>query len=183
MARKAISPWFIFRRVAASAQDGGAEQDLEIDFQIGQGQAVEIAHSELGVAQLVLTSTGAALQNTSLMMSLHRRTGTLTDEVTPAPDSSYSQSEVLQGLFLTWGGNDPGAAGCSFGYSDQGQRQIDWRSLLGEPLLVAANLTLRITIGTAISGAATWNGMYTKLLYRYVTATPQDLVKAFIARQ
>jgi len=91
MARKAISPWFIYRRVAASAQDGGSEQDLEIDFQIGQGQAVEIAHSELGVAQLVVAGTGAALQNTSLMMSLHRRTGTLTDEVTPAADSSYIQ--------------------------------------------------------------------------------------------
>jgi len=183
MARKVLSPWFIYRRVLNSQQDGGAVQDLELDFQIGQGQAVEIATSELGVAEWNVTAIQAALVTAVLVMSLHRRTGTLTDELTPTPTSDFTQSEVLQNLTLGFGGSSTAAAGGSFGMIKNGQELIDWQAILKVPLLIAANLTFRMQPSAAITGAITWNGAYCKLLYRYVQVSPQDLVQAFIARQ
>lgn len=180
---RGISPWFMYRRVLNSIQDGGGEQELEIDFQLGQGQAVEIAGSWLGVGEWNVTAIQAAIVTAALAISLHRRTGTLTDEMTPAASSDFTQSEVLQDLLLGFGGLNTAAAGGGFSQIVNGQPYINWRELLGEPLLVAANLTVRMTAPGAITGAITWNGVYAKLLYRYVRVTDADLVRAFIARQ
>jgi len=183
MARKVLSPWFIYRRVIVSLQDGGSETDLELNFQLGQGQAVEIATSELGVGEWNVTSIQAATVTATVGLSLHRRTGTLTDELTPAAEGDFTQSEVLHNLLLGFGGQSTAAAGGAFGAIKNGPEIIDWQAILKEPLLVAANLTFRATPSAAITGAITWNGLYAKVLYRYVQVTAADLVKAFIARQ
>lgn len=166
-----------------SIQDGGTVTDLELDFQLGQSQAVEIATSWLGVGSWTLASTLGPLQNTSLGIELHRRVGTLTDETTPAVTSEFTQAETLQDMLLVVGAADTAAAGGAFGAIQQGQPKIDWRAALDEPLLVAANLTLRTVPGVAISGAATWNGVFAKLLYRYVQVSDTELARAFLARQ
>lgn len=173
----------MYRRVLNSIQDGGGDQELELDFQLGQGQAVEISGSWLGIGEWNVTATQAAIVTAVLGITLHRRTGTLTDELTPAVTSDFTQSEVLQDLVLGFGGLNTAAAGGGFGMIKNGQEFIDWQALLQQPLLVAANLTMRITAPGAITGAITWNGVYTKLLYRYVRVSDADLVRAFIARQ
>jgi len=181
--RKPLSPWFMFRRVLNTVQDGGAEVDLELDFQLGQAQAIEIATSWLGLGEWNVTSGPAALVSTSLAWSLHRRTGTLTDEITPTQSAEFTQAEVLQDMLLVVAQSQTAAAGGG-GFSQiTGQPVINWVDALGEPLLVAANLTLRLTVGAAVTGAVTFNGAYSKLLYRYVQVSDTELARAFLARQ
>ena len=182
-AGQAISPWFMYRRVISTLQDGGTVTELEINFNLGQGQAIEIAASWLGVAAWNIAAIQAVTLTSGLELSLHRRTGTLTDETTPSVDGDFTQAEVLQDAFVGFGGASTAAAGGAFGQILMGQPFINWSDILGEPLLIAANLTMRADPGGAITGAITYNGIYTKLLYRYVRVTDAQLVRAFISRQ
>ena len=182
---RARSPWFIYSRIAASLQDGGTVEELELDFNLGQNQAIEIAQSELGIGQVVvgITTTGG-FESANLALSLHRRTGTLTDEITPAVDSDFPQSEILhRQTYTTTGFISAAAGGAGGATSKTGPDVIDWTSVLGLPLVVVGNLTFRADPLTAVTGAVTWNGMYVRLIYRYVTASADVIARGFIARQ
>lgn len=182
MARKPISPWFMYRRTAVSIQDGAAVQDLEFDFNLGQNQAIEVASSMMGIGQTVLSAaTTAGPIIGQLAITLHRRTGTLTDVTTPSQDTDSPQDEVLQSFGQMVGYSDE-AGGQAVAMASTGRQFIDWKTMLGEHLLLVANVTMRVDPLAAITGTFTWNGIYTMLLYRYVTATAADLVRGFIAR-
>jgi len=178
------SPWFIYRRVMTTILDGGAVQTLELDFQLGQGLGVEIAGSWLTPGEYRISGTQDAIPIiSSLQLSLHRRTGTLTNELTPAADSDFPQAEVLQGAQFGFVLVETAAAGGGGGFFKTGQDFIQWTELLGEPLLVVANLTLRAETSAAASGSQVWDGPAVVLLYRIIPVTDRDLARAFIARQ
>jgi len=183
--RSALSPWFIYRLVMASLNDGGAIEELEFDFNIGQGQAVEIATTELGCASLLSQVTEQAVATTSLHITLHRRTGTLSDELAPTTDSDFPQSEVLHNRQYNINTQDeaPLRGGSAISIVPDGPLVIPWTQWLGEPLLVVANLTLRADPGGAVAGSILYEGVYGKLLYRYVKPTNAQIATSFIARQ
>ncbi len=184
MARKPISPWFMYRRAEGSINDGDTPTELEFDFNIGQEQAIEITSSWMGVTETSYTPAPAAVQIANLSVSLHRRTGTLQD-IGVAVDLDDTQSEVLQQAIFKFAAQNEAATrgGSAAAFVVEGAPFINWQDLLKEPLLVAANVTARFDPLGGVTGLVNWQGVYVALLYRYVKVTPADLVRAFIARQ
>jgi len=178
---KVLTPIFIFDRSIQTIADGGAVQEAEIDFQLGVGQAVELFAS---IAQTGLSDfdpSNTTLLDTSMIMTLHRRTGTLTDQ-TPAGPVDLSQGEVIHKIVYGVTNLETAAAGGAVSVYSRGPTTMKWPDLIGKPLLLAANLTIRYEISGAEGGTIGWDNPGFYLIYRYVVPTASELAQAFFGR-
>lgn len=179
---RTLSPIFIGRRTVLSHQDGDADETAEIDFRLGQGQAIELFTTQLHVPDVVPVGTDSAAFQTGLLeVTLHRRVGTLVN-ISPAAAVDELQYEVLH--HRSWRSTMAQVAAESTQYSQiiDGPAVVDHRDGKGNGLLLAGNMTLQVSDRGALTGSMTWNhpGVYFK--YRYVLPTDKELTQAFFGR-
>lgn len=179
---KAISPIFVAQRSIISIQDGATPVQAEIDFRIGQGQAIEMFSSRAYVRETIVVGVDAAtIQNATLILSLHRRTGTLFDLAT-ATAVDELQSEVMHVVEYSTVVVQVAAENTMVQHTVRGPEKQDYKQMFDKPLLLAGNLSVRADPTTSITGAMTWNEIGYSVWYRYVIATPAELATAFFAR-
>ncbi len=179
---KILSPIFIARRTLLSAQDGGADQQAELDWRLGQGQAVELFQSIAMIPQAVVSGVdNTSTQNASISLSLHRRTGTLTDPLAAAGIDEL-QYEILHEVTLRTYVTQVAAESTGVAAILDGPKMIDYRAVLGKPVLLGGNLTVLVSNLTTIAGTITYNHPGFALFYRYVLPTAKELTDAFFGR-
>lgn len=177
---KVLSPLLIALRQDAAFTDGDAVEELEFDFNLGQGQGVEVMRSE--AVGILGTFQPAANSISTLQMSLHRRVGTLTAPTTP---TDQLQAEIMHQVNWVGVSMDATTEGM-MGFIKIGDDVIHYKDIVpgnaGRGLIVVSNLTVRIALA-ASAATAIWNGVGFRLWYRYVQLTTAEISEAFLARQ
>lgn len=179
---KILSPIFKAKRTILSHQDGDGDESLEMDFRLGQGQAIEVFQTVAYRGNVVIVGTdGAAFANFQLTSSLHRRVGTLVDP-NPAASIDELQYEIIHQVVYNTIVAQVAAESTFAQHSQTGPTVQVYREIFGKPLLLGGNLTIQVTDGGGLTGSATWSHVGFDLWYRYVIPTAKELVDAFFGR-
>lgn len=179
---KILSPIFKARRTILSHQDGDADESVEIDFRLGQSQAIELFSSVANIADIVTVGADdAAFQNAMVELSLHRRVGTL---VNPHPAAAIDelQYEILHLVQYSTVVAQVATESTWLQTLINGPQVVDYRAMFGKPVILAGNLSVQAADRGAITGAVTWNHLGFELWYRYIQPTAKELNEAFFAR-
>ena len=157
-------------------------ETLEIDFSLGLRQGIQIYAIEFGVLEFIKTPSTSLTQDFGLM-AVHARIGALEGgmDTFPADDtilnSSILATAVISNMLQEEAATRGGSAAA---FSWMSPKSWRFRDLIGEPLLVAQNLTFRAVTKTA---TASMNGPQATLYYRYVSLTDKELAEQFALRR
>lgn len=175
---KVLSPMRVLRARRDSNQD--TAETMEIDFNLGIEQGVELFSATFSVAQAIAVP-GAAPLHLQEYMSLHVETGALEGGIQTFPaDELILNSEIIAEAVLQIITGDTAQV--------EGVHTMEWLSpnhwnflaMLGKPLLLAQNLTFR---SDTSASTLTVNGPQLTLWYRYVKLTQAELVDLFTLRR
>ncbi|KKL82629.1 hypothetical protein LCGC14_1982820 [marine sediment metagenome] len=177
---KALSPIRIARFNLENVDAPGTE-NLGIDFQLGIRQGIRLYRAEFGIGEMAFVDAAAAAQRCVCLMSLHAETGNLED-LFPT-DTGLINSEVVASAIIQGQMHDSAAAGGMVDYVWLKEGTINYREVLGEPLLLAQNLTFRVTAEELVSATLQVLDAHVQLWYDYVELTPAELASQFILRR
>lgn len=176
-----LTPFRIARiHNAAVAANTTETQELDFDFALRQGALLYVV--ELALLNAGIT-TMADNDDETVVLSLHVETGSLEDTLDGATDETRLDSEVIaEAAYHIAGSDDLGGAGVGTAKTMAawtGERRWDYANMLGQPLLIAQNVTLRVDCSTGVNV----NGATARIVYRYVALTPTELAEQFILRR
>ena len=174
---KALTPVRICRVSRQSVQD--TEETVAVDFELGHRQGVLIHAVEFLMGQAI--EVGATtLVHTQAYLSLHAETGTLESAADALVDAVILNSEVVAEAVYQIGSIETAAAGGAIAGTWLSPNSWNYNQLLGQPLLLATNLTFR-----AVTSASTLtvNGAAAHIFYQYVNLTDTELANQFILRR
>lgn len=174
---KALTPVRIARVTRQSFQN--VEETVEVDFQLDHRQGVLIHAIEFFFGGV--EPTGQTVVNAlQAYLSLHAETGTLENAADAVVDSVVLNSEVIAECVFTVIDLETATAGGGVGMAWLSPNQWNFNQLLGQPLLLATNLTFR---GVTSNASLTVNGGGAHIFYQYVTLTDAELANQFILRR
>lgn len=174
---QALTPVRIARVSRQSVNN--AVESVELDFQLDHRQGILIHAVEFLIGQF-LDVGATSIVPTQANLSLHAETGNLENTALALVDATVLNSEViaealLQGIVL-----ETAAAGGGVALEWLSPKEWNYNELLGQPLLLATNLTFRVEAsGTVL----TVNGAAAHIFYQYVTLTDAELANQFILRR
>lgn len=173
----ALTPVRIARISRESFQN--TQEAVELDFQLAHRQGIILHAIEFGIGGVVFVP-GSDQEDDNAILSIHAETEELEAVGDALVDSFQLNSEVLAEAILHVSGS--ATAGEQTGNKYTWMSPISWRfpELIGEPLLLATNLTFR---GVTSDAGLTVNGAFARLYYQYVTLTTQELANQFILRR
>lgn len=174
---KALTPVRIARISRQSVNN--ATETSELDFQLDHRQGVLIHAVEFLVGQMI--DVGAiVISPTQAYLSLHAETGNLEDAADALVDATVLNSEVIAEAVLQVTNLETATAGGAASIIWLSPNQWNFNQLLGQPLLLATNLTFRVRSSAAV---LTVNGAAAHIFYQYVTLTDAELANQFILRR
>ncbi len=176
----ALSPIRICRARRTSVTN--AAETMEIDFNMALLEGIEIYAAECAALEVVDT-VATAFDTNWVTTSLHAETGALEGALDAFPaDNFILNSEIIaeatieiltQAEAATRGGS---AAALTW----VGPNQWNFVQLIGKPLLLATNITMRaITKGAATVA----NGLQWTIYYRYVRLSKSEASDLFLLRR
>ena len=174
---KALTPVRI-ARVSRQSVNNAAET-VELDFQLDHRQGVLIHAVEFLIGQL-LDVGATTIVPTQCGLSLHAETGNLENTADALVDASVLNSEVIAEAVIQATVLETAAAGGGVGYEWLSPKEWNYNELLGQPLLLATNLTFRVFSSAAV---LTVNGGAAHIFYQYVTLSDAELANQFILRR
>lgn len=146
-----------------------------LDFELAIQQGVEI-YEILTLPEVALDVT-AATNSEDGIISAHAETGTLEDPH-PAADGVVQNSEVIHECLVTGvidtTANEPVAPALIQ------NAKTSFLERMGQPLLLANNITFRYETGTLM---LSFGHVATYVTYRYVRLTEQELVNQLLLRR
>lgn len=153
-------------------------ETAELDFALGVDEGVEIYSARLVMEEAIDTPDGV-FDTDWAFASLHVETGGLERDLDDEQDENILNSEVIaqaciQKQASTLAGGDMSS------YVWVAPPVWDYLAILGQPLLVASNLTARFLTKDA---NFVMNGVEWVIFYRYVKLTQQELAGLFIQRR
>jgi len=157
-------------------------ETLEIDFSLGLRQGVQIYAIEFGCLEFIMTPAAAFDQDFGLM-EIHARTGALEGGLDsfPADDtilnSSILAAAIIGSVIQEEAATRGGSAAAFVWFTEKSWK---FKEIIGEPVLVAQNLTFRAVTKDA---AASLNGAQATIYYRYVSLTDAELAEQFALRR
>lgn len=176
-----LTPFRIARAHNASVAAGVTEtQEIDFEFALSQGALLYVA--EFALLNVVI-ATMADNDDETAAMSLHAETGALEDTLDGVTDEVRLDSEVIgEAAYHVAGSDDFGGAGVGAAKSMAawtGERRWDYHAMLGQPLLIAQNLTFRVdaTAGLTVNGATV------RIFYKYVRLSRSELAQQFLLRR
>lgn len=174
---KALTPVRIARVSRQSFQN--TQETVEVDFQLDHRQGILIHAVEFLMGQAI--DVGATSVNpTQATLSLHAETGTLENAADALIDAIQLNSEIIAEAVWQTSVLETAAAGGGISQGWLGPNSWNYNALLGQPLLLATNLTFR---GITSSSVLTVNGAVAHIFYQYVTLTDSELANQFILRR
>ena len=177
---KALSPVRVARVNRLSFQ--AAREDVELNFQLGLKQGVALLAAEFLIGGAVLVPSTTMISHT-IHSSLHLETGSLEEDASNfTEDSQALNSETVADAILIVQGQDEAATrgGSAISMVWGSPKRWDFRSLFGEPLLIAQNITATHITSNALLTA---NRTVWKIFYQYVELTDAELAGQFILRR
>lgn len=172
-------------RVARSRRTSvtNVEETQEIDFSLGLRQGIELYAAEFAALEFISSPAGTAMEHEFGLMELHARIGALEGglDAFPADDTILNSSIIAQAnIYSDLQDEAATRGGSAAAFSWLSERSWNYKALLGDPLLLATNLTFR-----AITKAATAviNGAQVSLWYRYVELSNAELAAQFSLRR
>ena len=174
---KALTPVRI-ARVSRQTVNNAAET-VELDFQLDHRQGVLIHAVEFLIGQFI--DVGATvIAPTQGVLSLHAETGNLENTADALVDATVLNSEIIAEAVLQATVLETAAAGGGVSHEWLSPKEWNYNQLLGQPLLLATNLTFRVFSSAAV---LTINGGAAHIFYQYVTLTDAELANQFILRR
>lgn len=175
-----LSPIRIARARRTSVTN--AAETMEIDFNMALLEGIEVYAAECAVLELV--DTAAVTIDTNWMTtSLHAETGALEGALDSFPaDNTILNSEIIAEATLEIITQDEAATrgGSSAALAWVGPNQWNFVQLIGRPLLLATNLTMR---GVTKGAATVANGLQWTIYYRYVRLSKSEASDLFLLRR
>jgi len=176
----ALSPIRIARARRTSVVN--AAETMEIGFNLALLEGIEIYACECAVLELIDTAA-SAFDTNWMTTSLHAETGALEGALDSFPaDNTILNSEIIAEATLEIITQDEAATrgGSAATLAWTGPNQWNFVQLIGKPLLLASNITMRaITKGAATVA----NGLQWTIYYRYVRLTKSEAGDLFILRR
>lgn len=149
-------------------------EEQEIDFELGVQQGIEV-YEILTLPEVGLDAT-AAVANEAVEITAHVETGTLEDP-SPAADGVIQNSEIIHHC-LVEGFIEP--ANDVIAQLVVTNPKTSFLERMGQPLLVAQNITMRYQTGVLM---ASLSFVETYITYRYVRLTEAELVNQLLQRR
>lgn len=175
---KALSPIRILRARRTSFQ--ATEETQEIDFQLGLQQGVQLYAVEFGIREAVVVPTTSPI-TAQAHLSLHVEIGALEGAIDEFPtDNVILNSEIVAETTLQITAGDTAQVEGTFSHIWTQPLAWNYLQLMGEPLLLAQNVTFR---GITSESALTVNGAQVTILYRYVELSKSELGEQFTLRR
>ena len=174
---KALTPVRI-ARVSRQTVNNTAET-VELDFQLDHRQGVLIHAVEFLIGQFIDVG-GTTIIPTQGVLSLHAETGNLENTADALVDATVLNSEIIAEAVLQATVLETAAAGGGVSHEWLSPKEWNYNQLLGQPLLLATNLTFRVFTSAAV---LTINGGAAHIFYQYVTLTDAELANQFILRR
>lgn len=174
---KALTPVRIARISRAGVNN--AIETAELDWQLDHRQGVLIHAVEFLIAEYVDVGATSVIPSQAYL-SLHAETGNLEDAADGLVDATVLNSEVIAEAVYQAMVLETGAAGGGITAGWQSPNQWNYNQLLGQPLLLATNITFRVRTRPA---TLTVNGAAAHIFYQYVTLTDAELANQFILRR
>lgn len=165
-------------RISRQSVNNAAETS-ELDFQLDHRQGVLIHAVEFLIGQLIDVGVTTIIP-TQAGLSLHAETGNLENAADALVDAVVLNSEVIAEAVIQSVILETAAAGGGVGMEWLSPKEWNYNQLLGQPLLLATNLTFRVFSSAA---ALTVNGAAAHIFYQYVTLTDAELANQFILRR
>lgn len=175
-----VAPVRVFR-VANIAVADNAVEDIEIDLNLVASRGIHLLAVEFNY-QIVFSTPSGTFEDHTARLTLHRRTDTLED-ATPVADVNLESSEIIaETVFAGISQAEAATRGGSAGsLAPQGPVMFPYLSMLGQPLLVAGNLTFRSEVLT--HAGTTSSFCVCRLWYQHVQLTPTELLRSFLQRR
>lgn len=174
---QALTPVRIARVSRQSVNN--ATESVELDFQLDHRQGVLIHAVEFLIGQLIDVGATTIVPNQA-NLSLHAETGNLENTALALVDATVLNSEVIAEALIQTTILETAAAGGGVGYIWLSPKEWNYNQLLGQPLLLATNLTFRVEASGVV---LTVNGAAAHIFYQYVTLTDAELANQFILRR
>lgn len=174
---KALTPVRVARVSRQSVQN--VEETTEVDFQLDHRQGVLIHAVEFLMGQAIQAGS-ATLTSRQIFMSLHAETGTLENAADALVDAITLNSEVIAEAVFQIIDLETAASGGGVTQGWLSPLSWNYNQLLGQPLLLATNLTYRVVTSDS---TLTVNGAAAHIFYQYVTLTDAELANQFILRR
>lgn len=174
---KALTPVRIAR--ISRQTFSNVEETAELDFQLDHRQGVLIHAVEflMGAVEPAGQTVVNALQ---AYLSLHAETGNLENPADALVDAVVLNSEIIAESVFTVIDLETATAGGGVAMAWLSPNAWNFNQLLGQPLLLATNLTFR---GVTSDATLTVNGAAAHIFYQYVTLTDAELANQFILRR
>lgn len=173
----ALSPIRIARARRTSVTNSA--ETMELDFNLALLQGLEIYAAECAALEVIDTPS-TAFDTNWMTTSLHAETGALEGAIDSFPaDNTIFNSEIIAEATLEIITQDEAATrgGSAASLAWVGPNQWNFIQLIGKPLLIARNITMRaITKG---SGTVV-NGLQWSIYYRYVQLNISEAADLFI---
>ncbi len=174
---QALTPVRIARISRQSVNN--ATETAELDFQLDHRQGVLIHAVEFLIGQFLDVGATSIIPSQGVL-SLHAETGNLEDTSDAFTDGLVLNSEVIAEAVLQATVLETAAAGGGVSHVWLSPKEWNYNQLLGQPLLLATNLTFRVHSSAAV---LTVNGGAAHIFYQYVTLTDAELANQFILRR
>jgi len=174
---KALTPVRIARISRQSVNN--AVETAELDFQLDHRQGVLIHAVEFLIGQLLDVGATSIIPSQA-GLSLHAETGNLENTADALVDATVLNSEVIAEAVIQSIVLETAAAGGGAAMQWLSPNVWNYNELLGQPLLLATNLTFRVFSSAAV---LTVNGGAAHVFYQYVTLTDAELANQFILRR
>lgn len=174
---KALTPVRV-ARVSRQSVNNAAET-VEVDFQLDHRQGVLIHAVEFVMGQAIDVGATSVVP-TQAVLSLHAETGTLENAADALVDALQLNSEIIAEAVWQTTVLETAAAGGGVAQGWLSPNAWNYNQLLGQPLLLATNLTFRVFSSATV---LTINGAAAHIFYQYVTLTDAELANQFILRR
>jgi len=176
----ALSPIRICRARRTSVTNSA--ETMEIDFNLALLEGIEIYACEAAALEYV-DSPGTGFAGGWATTSLHAETGALEGAIDAFPaDNFILNSEIIAEATVQVLAQDEAATrgGSAAALLWVGPNQWNFITLIGKPLLLATNLTMRAITKESQSVI---NGLQWTIYYRYVKLTKSEAGDLFILRR
>lgn len=174
---RSLTPVRIARASRQSVQSSAEETELDFQLALKQGLLIHAVEFSIGDARFVAAADD---DEEDAFMSLHAETDELEDSYDEFGDGLVLNSEVFAETALHVSSSSTSGEQTGPKYTWFGPISWRFRELLGEPLLLASNVTFRVV---TTANSFTVNSAVARIFYQYVELTEQELARQFLLKR
>lgn len=172
-----LTPVRIARASRASVQSTAEESELDFQLALKQGLLIYSVEFSIGDARFVAAADD---DEEDAFMSLHAETDELEDSYDEYGDALVLNSEVIAETALHVSSSSTAGEQTGPKYTWFGPTSWRFREIVGEPLLLASNITFRVV---TTANSFTINSPVARIFYQYVELTEAELARQFLLRR